>query len=263
MRTLVASLLALALAAPPAAQGVIGADGVYAIADEAPSVVGGVAAVAKRVVYPEAALAAGVEGVVLVSLVVEPDGAARDLIVLRAPDPALGEAALAAFDGLTFSPGRAGGEAVPARLSVPVRFVLPEPAQADYADQTAQPLGGWERVLASVEWPLKARQYEMAGTVTLAVEVDKQGRVTDAEVVGLTTEGGVTRTEVRVVRVDSSQPAEAVTLDGPTSRLESLEDRVRGAVLDAVRAAAFVPEIRNGEAVAGRTRATVPFRAGG
>ena len=262
MRTLAAPLLVLALAAPPAAhaQGTVGAD---VVADEPPSVVGGVAAVAERVVYPEAALAAGAEGIVFVSLVVEPDGTARDLTVLRTPDPALGEAALAAFDGLTFSPGRVGGEAAPMRLSVPVRFVLPEPAQANYADQTAQPLGGWERVLASAEWPLKARQYEMAGTITLNVEVDERGHVTGAEVVDLTREGGVTRVEVRTVRIDGSEPAETLTLDVASSRLTSLEGHVREAVLDAVRAATFVPEIRDGEAVAGRVRATVPFRAGG
>jgi TonB family protein len=102
-----------------------GADGVYDSADVQPELVGGLESLQERLVYPEAARAAGVEGRVIIQFVVSPEGRVVDPVVARSPDPRLSEAALAAVRQMEFRPGRQQGEAVPVRFALPVTFRLP------------------------------------------------------------------------------------------------------------------------------------------
>lgn len=102
-----------------------GADGVYERADTQPTIVGGLAGVLERVVYPKAAREEGIEGMVVVQFVVAEDGSTRDAGVLRAPDDRLADAALAAVAGSAFTPGTVDGRAVPVRMALPVTFRLP------------------------------------------------------------------------------------------------------------------------------------------
>ena len=109
----------------PAPRPQVGEAEVYEIADEMPTLIGGLAALQERVEYPPLAREAGIEGQVVVQFVVTETGGVVDPVVLRSPDDMLSEAALAAVRGLRFEPGRQGGEAVPVRFAVPITFRLP------------------------------------------------------------------------------------------------------------------------------------------
>lgn len=97
---------------------------VYAEADTPPEVVGGVAVLSQRAEYPADARADGASGVAVVQFVVEPDGSASEVVVLRAPDPRLGEAAAASVRAARYWPAHIDGHPVRYRFTVPVRFTL-------------------------------------------------------------------------------------------------------------------------------------------
>lgn len=247
MRFALFAVLVLALPTPTCAQGVLGDDGVYVLAEVAPAPVGGMAAIADALVYPDAALGARAEGTVVLTFIVEPDGALREAAVARAPHPLLGEAALAAVGRVAFSPGVVGDSAVATRMSLPVRFVLPE-AEPSWEDQPAAPVGGWNRVLGAVDWPARWRESGAEASFNLVVDVDAEGHVTNARIFGLQSTGGRVTTETRVV------PAEDAAGLANDLRREADEATaaLRERLLDAIRTARFTPEIRDGEAVASR-----------
>jgi TonB family protein len=74
-----------------------------------------------RPIYPPEAKAAGVTGVVIVEVVIDPRGAVTDAKVLRSI-PLLDDEALRAVRTWTFQPTIVGGEAVPVRMNVAVSF---------------------------------------------------------------------------------------------------------------------------------------------
>ena len=102
-----------------------GEDGVFGDVDEMPQLIGGLQGLQDRLVYPQVAKDAGIEGQVVVQFVVNEEGQVQDAVVLRSPDAALSEAALAAVRASTFEPGMVDGEPVKVRFAVPVTFRLP------------------------------------------------------------------------------------------------------------------------------------------
>jgi len=75
--------------------------------------------------YTDEARAAGVEGVVVLDLVVGPDGKARDIAVVEGLPHGLSEAAIAALTACRFAPGERSGERVAVRIrGFKIRFVL-------------------------------------------------------------------------------------------------------------------------------------------
>jgi protein TonB len=74
--------------------------------------------------YPSEALAAGVQGVVIVQVVVDPSGTVTDATVVRSI-PLLDAAALQAAFNWHFAPTVVNGQAVPLMLKIPVNFVPP------------------------------------------------------------------------------------------------------------------------------------------
>lgn len=102
-----------------------GEDGVYGVVDDMPQLIGGLQGLQDRVVYPQVAKDAGIEGQVIVQFIVNEAGRVEDPVVLRSPDDALSEAALAAVRESRFEPGRTDGEAVKVRFAVPITFRLP------------------------------------------------------------------------------------------------------------------------------------------
>jgi protein TonB len=75
--------------------------------------------------YTEEARAAGIEGVVVLDLVVDESGRARDIKVVSGLDHGLTEAAIKALKECPFSPGEKGGEKVAVRVrGFKIRFVM-------------------------------------------------------------------------------------------------------------------------------------------
>jgi protein TonB len=75
-------------------------------------------------VYPESAARRKVQDVVVLKVLVGPNGRPEDIEVLRGSqkDPALDAAAIAALRQWTFTPARKGGQPVPCWFNVGVPF---------------------------------------------------------------------------------------------------------------------------------------------
>ena len=80
--------------------------------------------VRSRVTYPTLANRQGIEGVVYLELSIDANGTIQEIKVLREPGYGLGDAAVAAFEGITVEPAEANGTPVAVRYRYPVRFVL-------------------------------------------------------------------------------------------------------------------------------------------
>lgn len=77
-----------------------------------------------RIVYPPLANRQGIEGVVYLELFIDAEGTIRRIEILREPGYGLGEAAIAAFAGISVSPAEANGTPVAVRYRYPIRFEL-------------------------------------------------------------------------------------------------------------------------------------------
>ena len=97
---------------------------IFVVVEEMPEMIGGAAKLASSVQYPMIARQAGLEGLVVVKIVVNPDGSPSDPVVLKSPGKALDNAAIDAVMKQRFKPGRQRGRAVAAYMAIPVRFQL-------------------------------------------------------------------------------------------------------------------------------------------
>lgn len=167
---------------------------VYDTVDTLPELVGGMQALMDAVVYPDSARRAGVEGRVFVQFVVGEDGAVRDVVAARSPDPALGAAAVRAVESTVWVAGAHEGKPAAVRFAVPIRFVLSDdgppgatlsedPASRDsvYLDVDVQPqlIGGLRALQRRVVYPVELRQSGVHGQVFVQFVVDETGVPTD------------------------------------------------------------------------------------
>jgi TonB family protein len=75
--------------------------------------------------YTDEARAAAIEGVVVLDLIVDERGRARDITVVAGLSHGLTEAAVAALQACTFTPGERDGQAVPVRVrGFKIRFLM-------------------------------------------------------------------------------------------------------------------------------------------
>ncbi len=106
--------------APPAEENVI-----FTEYDTPPEPLGGFAAVQKAVVYPELARKAGIEGTVIIQVVINQDGSPGEAVILKGvTDSGLNESALNAVKSVKWKPAMAEGKPVTVRISLPVVFRL-------------------------------------------------------------------------------------------------------------------------------------------
>ena len=101
---------------------------IFVVVEEMPEIIGGIERLYELLEYPELARKAGLEGLVVVQFVVEPDGSISNIQVIRSAGKLLDEAAIKAVQQLRFKPGRQRGRPVRVRFSLPIRFKL-QPAQ--------------------------------------------------------------------------------------------------------------------------------------
>ena len=81
--------------------------------------------VSERIIYPESAKKAGIQGRVMLTFVVDRDGTLRDISSLKPIDPALeAEAIRVISSSPTWTPGYQKGKAAPVRYNFPVIFQL-------------------------------------------------------------------------------------------------------------------------------------------
>lgn len=89
-----------------------------------PVLVGGLAGLRERLVYPDIARNGGIDGRVVVTAIIDEAGRPTDLQVASSPSEMLSYAALDAVQDSRFRPARRGGRPVKVRLEIPIDFEL-------------------------------------------------------------------------------------------------------------------------------------------
>lgn len=97
---------------------------IFIVVEDMPELIGGIVSLQKAVRYPEVARLAGIEGVVVVQLVINEDGTPSDPIILRSAGDILNDAAVEALLKQRFKPGRQRGKPVRVQMAFPVTFRL-------------------------------------------------------------------------------------------------------------------------------------------
>ncbi len=100
------------------------ADSIYVEADKMPEPIGGMEAIMKLVVYPEEAMKKGLEGMVVVSGVIDEKGNVIKTKVEKSIGSGCDEAALKALTGTKWIPGEVKGKKVKVKVALPVMFKL-------------------------------------------------------------------------------------------------------------------------------------------
>ena len=89
-----------------------------------PEPIGGIAAIQSKIVYPEIAKRAGVQGRVFVKAYVDESGNVNKVELIRGIGAGCDEAAMEAVQSVKFKPGKQRGKPVKVQVTVPVLFRL-------------------------------------------------------------------------------------------------------------------------------------------
>ena len=110
---------------PPKEEKKVEEEPTYFVAvEEMPEPVGGIKAIQEKIVYPEIAKRAGVEGKVYILAFVDESGSVTKAQVLKGIGAGCDEAALDAVQKTKFKPGKQRGKPVKVQVSIPVIFKL-------------------------------------------------------------------------------------------------------------------------------------------
>ncbi len=96
----------------------------FVAVEEMPEPIGGIAAIQNKIVYPEIAKRAGVEGKVYVKAYVDEQGNVTKTEVVKGLGAGLDEAAVSAVQKTKFKPGKQRGKAVKVQVMIPIQFKL-------------------------------------------------------------------------------------------------------------------------------------------
>ncbi len=98
--------------------------GYLAFAEQMPQPIGGLAAIYKKITYPEIAKQAGVEGKVYVVAFIDETGTVNDVKVLKGIGAGCDEAAVNAVKATKFKPAKNKGKPVKVKFSLAITFKL-------------------------------------------------------------------------------------------------------------------------------------------
>ncbi len=96
----------------------------FVAVEEMPEPIGGIAAIQSKIVYPEIAKRAGVQGRVFVKAYVDENGNVTKVELIRGIGAGCDEAAMTAVQSVKFKPGKQRGKPVKVQVTVPVLFKL-------------------------------------------------------------------------------------------------------------------------------------------
>ena len=139
-----------------------------------PSLIGGLSGLASKLKYPESADAAGVEGQVLISFVVDKQGSVINPTVVSGIGSGCDEEALRVVSEARFIPGQQGGKVVKVEMTLPIVFEL---KTYDKVDEMPRLIGSLSDILQAVRYPRVARRAGVEGHVMIGFIVDEKGSV--------------------------------------------------------------------------------------
>ncbi|HSL90052.1 MAG TPA: energy transducer TonB [Ignavibacteriaceae bacterium] len=96
----------------------------YVAVDEMPNPIGGIQAIQSKILYPEIAKRAGIEGKVFIQAFIDENGDVADAKVIRGIGAGCDETALEAVKQTKFTPGKHKGEPVKVQVAIPIVFKL-------------------------------------------------------------------------------------------------------------------------------------------
>lgn len=96
----------------------------FVAVEQMPEPIGGITAIQKRIIYPEIAKRAGVQGRVYVKAFVDEAGTVQKAEVIKGIGAGCDEAAIAAVLKTKFKPGKQRGKPVRVQVSIPILFKL-------------------------------------------------------------------------------------------------------------------------------------------
>lgn len=99
---------------------------IFVVVEKMPELIGGMTSLQNRIQYPEVAKKAGIQGKVVVELIVDKQGRVKDEKVVRGIGGGCDEEALRAVRLARFEPGMQRGKPVEVKLAVPILFKLGE-----------------------------------------------------------------------------------------------------------------------------------------
>lgn len=99
---------------------------VLEVAENMPNLIGGIAGIQERLEYPEVALRAGIEGRVIMDLVVDKLGNPDSAYVFQGIGGGCDQEALRLTQTTSWEPGSMNNEPVCVRMRIPIVFNLPE-----------------------------------------------------------------------------------------------------------------------------------------
>lgn len=184
--------------------------------DEPPEVIGGYAAIQSKIVYPEIAQRAGVEGRVMIWTQIDEEGNVAKTKVMRSLGPnGCDEAAINAIRAVKWIPAKNKGKLVKVWIAVPIDFRLNPNAslkaitnmideesssrqlQQDLQqelttiseqsgeekptfvpfDQPPEPIGGYAAIKSKIVYPEIAKQSGIEGRILIWAQIDEEGNV--------------------------------------------------------------------------------------
>ena len=96
----------------------------FVAVEEQPEPIGGIEAIQSKIVYPEIAKRAGVQGRVFIKAFVDENGVVKKAEVIKGIGAGCDEAAVQAVMQTQFKPGRQRGKPVKVQVSIPIVFKL-------------------------------------------------------------------------------------------------------------------------------------------
>ncbi len=110
---------------PPAKEEEVEEEPVFFVAvEQTPDPIGGIEGIQKRIVYPEIAKRAGVQGRVFVKAFVDENGNVVKVELIKGIGAGCDEAAMEAVKATKFVPGKQRGKAVKVQVAIPILFKL-------------------------------------------------------------------------------------------------------------------------------------------
>ncbi len=180
----------------------------------------------KELRFPATAREQQVEGVVITSFTVEADGSIGQLEVLKSPDPSLAAEALRVLKNMpAWVPGEKDGKAVAYEYKLPVSFKLPV-GEMTPGEKVLQKVDEMPRfpgceeltdaaerqqcanrellkfVFSRIRYPEAAKNAGIEGTAVVRFVIDKEGNVTDPQVVRSLGNG----TDEEILRIMEAMP---------------------------------------------------------
>lgn len=203
--------------------------------DEPPSPIGGFAAIQEKVVYPEIARKAGIEGKVVVKAQIGTDGEVLNTKILQSLGENSGcdEAAVAAIKATKWLPARSKNNPVTVWVSIPVVFRLkksadtgstetstsekemlpPIPFDKDTKDLSFDkppvPVGGFQVLQQNLVYPEAARKAGIEGQVIVQVEFNEAGDIIDTKLLTAMNSKECNDMAVAAIKSVKWRPAEA------------------------------------------------------